>query len=153
MASTAVLFYFLVLHWINAIDASCSHITYTTISDIRRSTAYNSTHDLCDRGKITDGLWYRFISPAGDRMPEFNPGILHCGTYIPIWLNGDHPTSVGVKVDRIACATIPWKWPPGCGEWFNIKVINCGSFFLYQLKEPKYCTYAYCVGMLKADSG
>ena len=149
MSSTAALFCFLVLHCITALNAQCGHLQYTTIRNIRRSTAYNATYDLCDRGLIQDGLWYRFESVAGNKMPEFNPGIYHCGTFIPIWMNGKHPTTPGVVVDRIACAPVPWLFPLDCGDQFNIKVINCGSFFLYQLKEPQKCTYAYCAGKLR----
>ena len=142
----AVLLCFAVLHCITDFASGvCSHITYTTINDIRRSTAYDSTSDLCDRGVIKDGSWYRFQSVAGDKMPEFNPGVKHCGTYIPIWLNGKHPTKVGEAVDRTACAAIPFRRPIGCGSKFDIKVINCGGFFLYRLKEPHQC-YAYCAG-------
>jgi hypothetical protein len=149
MASTATLFCFLVLHCITALNAQCGHLQYTTIRNIRRSTAYNATYDLCDRGVIQDGSWYRFKSVAGNKMPEFNPGINRCGTFIPIWMKGKHPTTPGVVVDRTACAPVPWLFPLDCGDRFDIKVINCGSFFLYQLKEPKKCTYAYCAGKLR----
>ena len=149
MASTANVFYFLVFwHCIIGLDANCGNIKYTTINNIRRSTAYNATYDLCDRSFIQSGSWYRFKSVAGDKMPEFNPGLYHCGTYIPMWMNGKHPSNVGVEVDRTVCASIPWLWPPGCGYSASIKVINCGSFFLYQLKPPPYCTLAYCAGKL-----
>ena len=153
MEFKCVLFCFAVLHCIYDIACNvCSNITYTTLADIRRSTAYDSTSDLCDRGVIKDGSWYRFKSVAGDKMPEFNPGIEHCGTYVPIWMNGSHPTKLGKAVNRIACAAIPSRRPAGCGRKFNIKVINCGSFFLYQLKEPKECHFAYCAGRYQGEN-
>jgi hypothetical protein len=150
MASTAVLFCFLVLHCITALDAQCSNIKYTTISDIRRNTSYNATFDLCDRDLIQDGLWYRFKSVVGNSIPEFNPGINRCGTHAPIWMNGTHPNTIGVEVNRIACANGWWwyNWAE-CGYKYNIKVINCGSFFLYQLKAPQQCNYAYCTSRLR----
>lgn len=41
---------------------------------------------------ISDGLlnndWYRIISENGDKMPTYPPGLFHCGTINPIWLNG-----------------------------------------------------------------
>ena len=146
MESAAVLFCFAVLHCITVLaSAVCSDITYTTINDIRRSTAYVSTTDLCDRDVIQDGSWYRFKSAAGDKMPESNPGLNRCGAFIPIWMNGNHPTKLGVEADRTACAAIPFKRPAGCGGKFDIKVINCGGFFLYQLQRPEQC-FAYCAG-------
>ena len=150
MGSTCVFLCFAVLHCITDIASGvCSNITYTTLNDVRRSTAYDSTFDLCDLRVIQDGSWYRFKSLAGDKMPEFNPGVRHCGTYVPIWMNGKHPTKLGETVDRTACAAIPFRRPAGCGGKFDIKVINCGSFFLYQLKEPKQCSLAYCAGRFK----
>lgn len=32
--------------------------------------------------------WYRIISDNGDMMPTNAPGLMHCGTVNPIWLNG-----------------------------------------------------------------
>ena len=148
MASTTVLFSMLILYCLRTLDASNScNDTYITISDVRRSTAYTSTITLCDRDFIKDGKWYRFKSAAGDKMPEHNPGLKRCGTYVPIWLNGKHPTSDGETVTRTACAPLPWTFPFNCGLSYNIKVINCGSFFLYQLKPPDRCSLAYCAGM------
>ena len=148
MASTVLLMCFFFWCFTSTLEASgiCGHIKYTTIRNVRRSTAYNSTHDLCDRDFITTGSWYRFKSVAGNKMPEYNPGRFHCGTYIPIWMNGKHPTVVGKVEDRTACAPVPWVFPLNCGEKFDIKVINCSGFYLYQLVAPKICTYAYCAG-------
>ncbi|CAG2249643.1 LRP1B [Mytilus edulis] len=35
-----------------------------------------------------DDKWYRIFSANGDQMPSHPPGIMHCGTIYPIWLNG-----------------------------------------------------------------
>lgn len=32
--------------------------------------------------------WYRMINDNGDQIPTSPPGLLHCGTIHPIWLNG-----------------------------------------------------------------
>ena len=32
--------------------------------------------------------WYRFVNDNGDEMCTYPPGVLSCGTYFPIWLNG-----------------------------------------------------------------
>ena len=112
--------------------------TYDTITDVRRSTAYNETTDLCDRRFIKDGTWYRFISAVGNKMLETNPGNRRCGTYAPIWLNGHHPTVDSVVV-------MPWLHPV-CGIAYNIIVVKCGNFFLNRLKPPKQCSVAHCAG-------
>ena len=127
---------------------SCDTIEYTFINDSRRSTAIESSSPyICDRGFIEDDKWYRFHSEAGDTMPTENPGILHCGTYVPIWLNGDHPEEDNVLRNVTACAAIPFLFPPGCGVSYPIQVIKCpGDFYLYKLKEPRQCSLAYCAG-------
>lgn len=129
---------------------TCDQITYTTINDIRRSSKFRQTAstNLCDRNFIKDDKWYRFDSVAGDTMPTQNPGNGYCGTYIPIWFKGDHPTQENVAVDAKACLAVPFIPPAGCGRSYDIKVIKCGNHYLYRLKEPKLCHSAYCAGKI-----
>ena len=105
MLSIVSIFLFLALAISNA-QNPCSG-TYDTITDVRCSTAYNETTDLCDRGFIKDGTWYRFISAVGNKMPKTNPGNRRCGTYAPIWLNGHHPTVDSVVTDVTAALSCP----------------------------------------------
>jgi hypothetical protein len=127
---------------------NCDDVQYTTISDTRRSTAFEGSPPyLCDRGFIEDDKWYRFDSAAGNTIPTKNPGFLRCSTYVPIWFNGEHPTDENVVADAQACAAIPFVLPQGCGVSYDIKVVKCpGNFYLYRLKEPKQCSLAYCAG-------
>lgn len=56
----------------------------------KRSTGYE-TDVMIDIPITDEGLehaWYRIESINGDDMPTDAPGIFHCGTYNPIWLNG-----------------------------------------------------------------
>lgn len=39
--------------------------------------------------EMLNETWYRVISDNGEKMPTYPPGILHCGTINPIWLNGE----------------------------------------------------------------
>ena len=39
--------------------------------------------------------WYRFLSPAGTRLPETPPGGWHCSAHSAGWLNGTHPEQPG----------------------------------------------------------
>lgn len=36
--------------------------------------------------------WYRIKSRNGDQMPTYPPGDYHCGTYYPVWINGNYGT-------------------------------------------------------------
>ena len=127
-------------------NGPCGRNNYTTLNDSRRDIAYNETTDLCDRDLIKNGAWYRFQSTAGNdqMLPEKNPGIDRCGTNIPIWMNGKHPTVDDVVTNVTACAQQQLSVVSTCYAEYNIKVIKCGSFFLYELKPPDQCDLAYC---------
>jgi fibrillin 1 len=143
-------FLFLILYHAQKVRGKfCDEVEYTLINEIRRSTAYKSMSPyICDRGFIEDDKWYRFDSAAGNTMPTHNPGIRFCGAYVPIWLNGEHPTKENEEIDAKACAAVPFIPPTGCGISYNIKVVKCpGDFYLYRLKEPRQCSLAYCAGM------
>jgi hypothetical protein len=129
---------------------NCNNIQYTLVNETKRSTTFKSTSPYkCDRGVITDDHWYRFSSAAGNTMPTENPGTRRCGTYVPIWFSGEHPTEENVVVNATACAAVPFVLPIGCGVSYDIKVVKCpGNFYLYRLKEPKECSLAYCAGMV-----
>ena len=139
---------FVVLKICDIHGQTCDEIKYTTINDIRRSTKFEQTDNtrLCDRNFIEDDKWYRFDSVAGNTMPTENPGNGFCGTYIPIWFKGTHPTTDNVVMDAKACLAVPFIPPAGCGWSYEIKVIKCGAFYLYRLKEPQVCSSAYCAG-------
>ena len=129
----------------------CKNHNYTVISDARRSTknAYNATRGdklLCDRTKIKESVWYRFELVDGNQLPTTRPEPSYCGTTVPIWMNGSHPSVADGIVERQACAHVSGRFPFGCGYSYIIKVLNCNGFYIYQLKPPKNCHIAYCVG-------
>ena len=49
--------------------------------------------------------WYRFLNPAGEKLPESPVDYKMCNTNAPGWMNGSHPTQPGELVDRIVCFT------------------------------------------------
>ncbi len=125
------------------------HQPYTTLSEVWRSTANEiekGDTPICDRNYIVDDTWYRFNSSVGNEMPTTNPGYRKCGTYIPIWMKGTHPTTNDGVIDATACAGVPRRRPPGCGVSYKIKVVNCAGYYLYRLKSPQQCALAYCAG-------
>jgi hypothetical protein len=48
-----------------------------------------------------DDNWYRFVSDNGDEMCTYPPGVLSCGTYYPIWLNGKHRKCKNIEQNSI----------------------------------------------------
>ena len=127
-------------------------IFFFTISECQKYEILNNphrkiTHKIhsllsdCDYG-IGPG-WFRFEGAAGTRMPTSCPPIYSCGTYAPGWLNGGHPTVADGQVTRKVC----FRWTSGCcHRSTNIKVRNCGSYYVYYLSGTSYgyCPLRYC---------
>ena len=85
--------------------------------------------------------WYRFLPPAGTRIAEEAPGEGYCGTSATGWMQGSHPTSLGETVTRTVCFQSSSNT---CHTSTEIKVRNCGQFFLYRLVDTPYCQLGYC---------
>ena len=65
-----------------------------------------------------------------------------CGTRVTGWMNGAHPTVADGKVTRKVC----YNYLNGdcCDESNNIKVVNCGQYYVYKLSGTPHCTLRYC---------
>ena len=114
---------------------------YTVLSEADRAQANVLLSDpRCDRNDLVQG-WYRFQGAAGDQMPDKCVPINHCGTHAPGWLSGAHPTAAEGVVTRKVC----YHWNDNCCRWSNnIRVRNCGAFFVYELQKPRPCSLRYC---------
>ena len=88
--------------------------------------------------------WYRFLPPAGTKIPEEAPTYQYCGTSASGWLQGSHPINLGETVIRTVCFV--WSASKTCHSSYTsqIKVRNCGQFFLYNLVDVKACNLGYC---------
>jgi len=129
----------------------CDPVNYNELNEPHRSTGYKHgfpEKPLCDI-HLAEG-WYRFTSGAGGRMPESCPDRLSCGTVVPIWMNGKHPTVDEGTVIRKACGNFAneeaGQADPCCEHSVNIAVKNCGSYFVYYLTPTPSCPVAYCAG-------
>lgn len=124
-----------------ALPAACS--SYTEISEATRHLSYGKTSPQCDSG--IQVKWYRFTGSAGSSIQETCPPINRCNTDAPGWLNGNHPTVAEGEVSRTVC----YHWGGSCCKWSNsIKVLNCGDFYVYELRPPPVCSLRYCGGDL-----
>ncbi|PVD19125.1 hypothetical protein C0Q70_21688 [Pomacea canaliculata] len=128
----------------------CLHGNYQSLTDVHRSVSYVTTSPeppLCDIDLVAG--WYRFVVDAESKMPETCVDTLKCGTTVPIWLNGTHPSvSDGIQTRR-ACANLQTGGTsnsPCCGQAVNIGVKNCGGFYVYYLHPTPACPMAYCAG-------
>ena len=118
---------------------------YKTIHQDDRS-AMNSDQSKvkCD-GKAPDNIkfgWYRMYGNSGSQIPEECVPTKRCGTKAPGWLNGKHPTVQEGIVTREVC----YHWSDNCCKWKNnIRIRNCGSYYVYELQKPPTCDLRYCV--------
>ncbi|XP_028412382.1 uncharacterized protein LOC114535203 isoform X1 [Dendronephthya gigantea] len=141
--------FLLLVYRSESISSNCYGTHYKIINDLRRSTGYvsnNSKAYLCDRQLLENNAWYRFSMDSEGKMPTTKPKVGSCGTYIPMWMNGIHPTIHDGIVLRKVCANLPHVYPFGCGYSLRIRVRNCSGYYIYQLKDPKKCFLAYCAG-------
>ena len=118
-------------------EDGCANYTVLSEADRAQGNA-ESPHSKSDEDLVTG--WYRFQGAAGDRMPDKYVLRYRCGTESPGWLNGVHPTVAEGVVTRKVCYTDGRDY---C-SWSNIiKVKNCSSYYVYELKRPlnKYSRY------------
>ncbi|CAH1277280.1 UMOD [Branchiostoma lanceolatum] len=131
--------------------------THTSISEPRRSSSFvPGPNDalICDN--VLPAGWYRFVTDTGGKMPETCVDKFHCGTQVPIWLNGAHPTDYQV-VDRDGCMNYG---VPGdcCTLTVQIQVQRCPSsngnpdFFIYNLQPTFACDVGYCADPTPVDT-
>ena len=112
---------------------------YGSLSSTDRKITYTVSSYYCDNG-IGPG-WFRFEGSAGTRMPTSCPPTRRCGTDAPGWMNGGHPTVADGQISRQVC----FHWDSNCCLWStNIKVRNCGSYYVYYLSGTPICSLRYC---------
>ena len=119
--------------------------TYHTLSTGDRKNTYRSHYSgdgsiACDRN--LGPAWFRFQGDAGTKMATSCVPTASCGTWIPGWLNGAHPTVNEGQVTKQACFN-----GGGCCDWsIDIQVRNCGDFYIYYIIKtpPELQCVRYC---------
>ncbi|XP_015773266.1 PREDICTED: uromodulin-like isoform X1 [Acropora digitifera] len=130
--------------YFNGDGKNCQHSAsecqnYASLNSGDRKITFTNYRYHCDSG-IGPG-WFRFEGSAGTRMPTSCPPYHRCGTYVTGWLNGGHPTVADGQVSRQVC----FHYTSSCCDWSkNIKVRNCGSYYVYFLSGTPGCNLRYC---------
>nr|XP_034320141.1 uncharacterized protein LOC117687527 isoform X50 [Crassostrea gigas] len=116
----------------------CSDTVYKQLGDLaKRSPAYiQDSVPLCDR-YLAPG-WY--VASHYD-MPTTAPDLWECGTTYPVWLNDSLPETQGSTKWAKVCEV---DFAGSCARSNFIKITNCGSFFVYELRPLDRCSSAYC---------
>eukprot|EP00118_Oscarella_pearsei_P017842 m.179541 g.179541 ORF g.179541 m.179541 type:complete len:343 (+) comp39221_c0_seq12:624-1652(+) len=97
---------------------------------------------LSDTGFVAADVWNRIDDTLGGQMSETCPPSLHvCGTDAPGWLQGTHPIRFGVETPDKGC----FLWEGNCCNWStDVKVLRCGTFYVYNLPLTPVSYLAYC---------
>jgi len=114
-------------------------VRYTAIVDETRDVKnYNNYFWKNDRN-LAEG-WFRFVS--GKRMNTKCANHNYCQTGYIGWLNGKHPSVEEGRVTRRVCFS--YTTSSCCNYQTYIKVLNCGSFYVYKLKPTPQNNLRYC---------
>ncbi|XP_066025285.1 pancreatic secretory granule membrane major glycoprotein GP2 isoform X4 [Pocillopora verrucosa] len=100
---------------------------YQVLADASRNVNHGANPLLCDNHLTPN--WYRFQGAAGVKMLSSCPQTSRCGTHATGWLSGDHPSVEEGKVTRKVC----FSWSNCCTWSIDIKVMNCGDFYIYYI--------------------
>nr|XP_058971157.1 uromodulin-like isoform X2 [Pocillopora verrucosa] len=118
---------------------------YRNLSDADRKSTYNTPYggEKCDdeSSSIIFGEWYRFVGDAGTKMPTQCVPDNRCGAVFSGWLKGGHPTLADGEVSSKVCFT---RGGDCCKKSRDIKVKDCGSYFIYKLQKVPGCDLRYC---------
>ena len=124
---------------------------YNVLNDSTRKTTFYSDESkdwTCDNTQKASRLspdwkgegWYRVVGPAGTKLADTPLEIYHCGTIGARYVQGSHPTKIGEIITTKAC----YKHDRICERPQDVKIRNCGEYFLYYLPETQSCWQGYC---------
>ena len=113
-----------------------------TIDDPTRYLGYKYSGNFggykCDRD-LAEG-WYKFLNCRMYTSMSYSGSYGYCNTVYRGILQGGHP-SVG---DGVVSRQVCFYYTSSCSHYVNIKVRNCGSFYVYKLKPTPNCSSRYC---------
>lgn len=118
------------------------------LSSGNRTINYNSSTHKCDLNDSEIGSdwskWYKITGNAGNAIRVATPPRYSCGGQAQAYLIENHPVPSDGVVNRRLCIQNP---SAPCNRELQIRVVNCGSFYLYQLQRLRtHCglNWRYC---------
>ena len=105
---------------------------YTVVSEAHRLSQNNGK---CRSRYLKTG-WYRLRGPVREQIAEKCVLKGRCGTDFSGWLNHTHPTVTEGVVSRNVCFSGK-KFC--CVGSHSIKVMNCSSYYVYELQSIVVC--------------
>ncbi|XP_021375515.1 von Willebrand factor D and EGF domain-containing protein-like [Mizuhopecten yessoensis] len=122
-------------------DDPCQVHNHELLDDPWRSTAI-SAGTVYENDLLINEGWYRSVSGAGGTIPRTAPGSGKCGTRNPVWMDDTLPTNGETKSVTMCAVGV---FSPCFPTWSTVRVKNCGSFYVYDLKRTPG-DYGYCFG-------
>merc|ERR1712038_1979634 len=118
-------------------------------SPTRKSTYTSQSPSYCDKSSHSHihsdwkgAGWYRITGQAGTQLAGTQvPSRKFCGTHATGSLIGGHPSVQQGEVNRAVHFNLD-SYP--AWQTTTIKVINCGSYYVYHLSELSICSSSYC---------
>ena len=107
-------------------DSEC--VNFTTLSGMSRSRFFSN--NLTTDSDLYLKSWFAFNGSAGDLIATSCVASNHCGTSVPGWMLGRHPSVVEGVVRRFACFSQKQQC---CMYSVSMRVRNCSSFYVYKL--------------------
>lgn len=133
------------LHWrvkYSSLSAEQECVKYEELNKVDRSESsrlISGTSPACDKN-LKPG-WYRFQKPAGNLMASKCLPSARCGTVVTGWLSSPHPK----MTDGIVNGKVCYSWKSDCCKWDqDIKLRNCGRFYVYKLAGTQACPMGFC---------
>ncbi|CAH3125439.1 unnamed protein product [Porites lobata] len=113
-------------HFFASTDSEC--VNFTTLSGMSRSRFFSN--NLTTDSDLYLKSWFAFNGSAGDLIATSCVASNHCGTSVPGWMLGRHPSVVEGVVRRSACFSQKQQC---CMYSLSMRVRNCSSFYVYKL--------------------
>ena len=107
-------------------DSEC--VNFTTLSDMSRSRFFSN--NVTTDSDVYLKNWFAFNGSAGDLIATSCVASNRCGTSVPGWMLGRHPSVVEGVVRRFACFSQKQQC---CMYSVSLRVRNCSFFYVYKL--------------------
>ncbi|XP_059407671.1 uncharacterized protein LOC132142051 [Carassius carassius] len=119
---------------------------YTVLDEPWRANSSRPSNSYKLDKSVSWSGWYRlFINGVSTQIADTCVEIYSCGTAIPLWIRGGHPTVEAGVVTRDVCG----HWDNYCCYYgsYSIKVKACpGNYHVYELVRPAVNDAVYCAG-------
>ena len=111
---------------------------YSTIRDSTRSVTFTGPYNgsTADRKVLHPHEWYRFQGDGGTKIPETSVNLDHCGTQVPGWLNGHHPSrESGLTHSQICFHSNAGN---SCAQKARVLIRQCLGYYVYAFEFTSF---------------